>query len=158
MIQRFLPFVLMPICPSTCLYSRAPCCSCPEFPFSALDQPIWPFITARDFAYIFSPWTTSPSTQSERSGVPVKTPAIVKIFLREGCQEHGGASCSLYLSLFELQVNGHSLTNGRYPHRTTGCLRDPHSYTSEGGWTGSLEVVELDEHSPTLPQQSCVHA
>ena len=52
-------------------------------------------------------------------------------------QQHGRVSCSLCFSSSELQLNGHSLTNGGYSNSTTGCLRDPHSYTSEGWWTES---------------------
>ena len=44
-------------------------------------------------------------------------------------------SYSLCPSLFKLQLNGHSLISGGYQHSTSGSLRDPCSYTSEGGWT-----------------------
>ena len=58
--------------------------------------------------------------------------------LEQWHQQHGRVRCSLDLSPFELRLNRHSLISWRYPHSTTGCLRDPRSYTSEGGWTGPL--------------------
>ena len=63
--------------------------------------------------------------------------------LKKQCQPHGRVNCSLCLSPFKLQVNGLSLISGGYPHSTSGCLRDPRSYTHEGGWTMPGEVLEL---------------
>lgn len=63
----------------------------------------------------------------------------------------------LYLSPFELPLNGHSLANRQYTHSTTGCLRDPCRYTSEGGWTNPGEVVETgkDYPAPSSPVHTC---
>ena len=55
---------------------------------------------------------------------------------------------SLDLSHFRLQLNGLSLINRGHRNSTTGHLRDPCSYTSEGGWTAPKEVVEIGEYFP----------
>ena len=72
-----------------------------------------------------------------------KTSGNANIIRNQRCQQYGGVSCSLYPSGFELHLNRGSLTNGGYPESTTGCLRDPCSYTSEGDGLGLWEVVEI---------------
>ena len=47
----------------------------------------------------------------------------------------------------QIQLNGHSLISGGYPHSTSGGQRDLCSCTSEDEWTTPGEVVEIGEHS-----------
>ena len=56
---------------------------------------------------------------------------------------------------FELQLNGHSLTERGSPHSTTGYLRDTCIYISEGGLTGTLGNGEERWAQPSLPQWHC---
>ena len=73
-------------------------------------------------------------------------------------QQHSWVSCSLCLSPSKWQLNGHSLTNRGYPHSTTGHLRDPCSYTSDDGGTGSLGTngTKWEDTSPSPAAASLV--
>ena len=90
-------------------------------------------------------------------GSPIAFSYMLKHIPGEWCQQHGRVSCSLYLSCFKLQLNGHSLINGGYSHSTTRWLRDPCCYTSKVGWTTPGELVEIGDRSlaPCSPVHGC---
>ena len=71
------------------------------------------------------------------------------------------ASCWIELFplslLSKLQLNRPPIIQQRIPTQyknTGGCLRDPHSYTSKGGWSDPQKAVELGEQMPLLPSSS----
>lgn len=78
-------------------------------------------------------------------------------YVLEWHQQCGRVNWPLGFPHLELKLNGHSLTKGGNPHRTTGLLKDTHIYTFERGLTGSPGSGRDRRAVPAFPS-SHVHA